>query len=241
VLWPDTFNDHLSPEVMHAAVRVLGAAGYDVVVPERAVCCGLTWMTTGQLDTARRILRRTLAAPELGGREPIVVLEPSCAAMLRTDLLELLPNDPRARSVAGRVRTLAEVLDAAGYVGPEVGGGAATAVPAISQPHCHHQAVLGTAADTRLMAAAGIAPKRVLSGCCGLAGNFGAEAGHERITRQVAELELLPALRETDAGTAILADGFSCRTQIAFLDGRRARHLAEVLADRLDGPGAGPT
>ena len=87
------------------------------------------------------------------------------------------------------------------------------------------------------MAASGIVPTQVLTGCCGLAGNFGAEAGHEGITRKVAELELLPALRETGRGTEILADGFSCRTQIAFLDGRRARHLAEVLAERLDGQG----
>jgi Fe-S oxidoreductase len=237
LLWPDTFTEHLAPEVGRAAVRVLAAAGFDVALPGADVCCGLTWTTTGQLDGAKAVLARTLDAPGVGdGRDPIVVLEPSCAASLRLDLPELLPHDPRARAVAGRVTTLAELLDGAGWSPPD-----GEPLDALVQPHCHHQAVLGTAADTRLMAAAGIAPKRVLSGCCGLAGNFGAEAGHERITRQVAELELLPALRETDAGTAILADGFSCRTQIAFLDGRRARHLAEVLADRLDGPGAGPT
>ena len=109
-------------------------------------------------------------------------------------------------------------------------------IEVLVQPHCHQQAVLGSAADARLMTAAGITP-RTLQGCCGLAGSFGAEAGHEQISRDVAELELMPALRSTGPGTEILADGFSCRTQIAFLDGRRARHLAEVLADRLDGPG----
>ena len=108
-------------------------------------------------------------------------------------------------------------------------------VQAVVQPHCHQQAVLGQDADARLMAAAGIEPTAVLRGCCGLAGSFGAEAGHEAVSRAVAELELLPALRETHEDTTILADGFSCRTQVAFLDGRRARHLAEVLADRLDG------
>jgi len=230
VLWPDTFTDHLSPEVGHAGVRVLEAAGYAVAVPAGAVCCGLTWMTTGQLDTARRVLRRTLAAPELAGDEPVVVLEPSCAAMLKTDLPELLPDDPRAASVAARVRTLAELLDAVGFVAdPE----APAEAPALSQPHCHHQAVLGLDADRRVRERNGIPVGTELVGCCGLAGSFGAERGHGEVARKVADLALAPALAEADASTPILADGFSCRTQIASLSGRRARHLAEVLAERL--------
>ncbi len=217
----------------HAAVRVLAAAGFDVALPGGEVCCGLTWTTTGQLDAAKDVLRRTLDAPGVGdGSDPIVVLEPSCAASLRVDLPALLPDDPRARAVAGRVTTLAELLDGVGWAPP-----AGEPVEALVQTHCHQQAVLGAEADARLMAAAGIVPTQVLTGCCGLAGSFGAEAGHEGITRKVAALELLPALRETARGTEILADGFSCRTQIAFLDGRRARHLAEVLADRLDDEG----
>ena len=230
VLWPDTFTNHLDPGVGRAAVRVLESAGFEVAVPADPVCCGLTWHTTGQLDGARRVLEATLRARGLGGDEPVVVLEPSCATMLRRDLMELLPRDPRARAVAGRVTTLAELLDRAGWTPP-----AGAPVHAVVQPHCHQQAVLGDAADRRLMSSAGIVPDAVLTGCCGLAGSFGAEAGHERITRGVAELALLPALREAQEGTTVLADGFSCRTQIAFLDGRRARHLAEVLAERLDG------
>lgn len=230
VLWPDTFTNHLSPEVGLAAVRVLVAAGFDVVVPESPVCCGLTWITTGQLDRARSMLRQTLAAHALAGDDPIVVLEPSCAAALRHDLGELLPGDPRAASVARRVATLAEILDRVGWTPPD-----GDPVTALVQPHCHQQAVLGTEADLRVMAGAGIDPGTILAGCCGLAGNFGATAGHERISRGVAELELLPALRATPEDTVILADGFSCRTQVESLDGRRARHLAEVLADRLDG------
>ncbi|MFO1540188.1 MAG: FAD-binding and (Fe-S)-binding domain-containing protein [Chloroflexota bacterium] len=235
VLWPDTFTDHLSPEVGHAGVRVLEAAGYAVSVPARPVCCGLTWMTTGQLDTARRVLRATLAAPELAGDAPVVVLEPSCAAMLRTDLPELLPDDPRARSVAARVRTLAELLDAVGFVADP---GAPPAPPALSQPHCHHQAVLGLAADRRVRERNGIAVGTELAGCCGLAGSFGAERGHGEVARKVADLALTPALAAADPSTPVLADGFSCRTQIASLSGRRALHLAEVLAARLpDAPG----
>ena len=227
-MWPDTFTNHLQPEVGMAALRVLRAVGFDAEVPRSQVCCGLTYVTTGQLDAAKAVLARTLAAPELAGDEPILVLEPSCAATLRRDLRELLPHDERGASVARRVRTLAELLDDAGWVPPD-----GEPLEALVQPHCHQQAVLGTAADARLMSVAGITPTQTLAGCCGLAGSFGAEAGHERISRDVAELELMPALRATGPGTEILADGFSCRTQIASLDGRRARHLAEVLADRL--------
>ena len=231
LLWPDTFTNHLAPDVGVAAVRVLAAAGFDVALPGGDVCCGLTWTATGQLDEAKAVLRRTLDAPGVGdGRDPIVVLEPSCATALRIELTELLPDDPRAAPVAARVTTFAELLDGAGWSPP-----AGDPVQALVQPHCHQQAVLGQDADARVMAAAGIEPTAVLAGCCGLAGSFGAEAGHEAVSRAVAELELLPALRATDETTTILADGFSCRTQVAFLDGRRARHLAEVLADRLDG------
>jgi FAD/FMN-containing dehydrogenase/Fe-S oxidoreductase len=235
LLWPDTFTNHLAPEVGLAAGRVLGAAGFDVALPGADVCCALTWIATGQLDHATAILRRTLRAPGVGdGTDPIVVLEPSCATTLRRDLVELLPDDPRAAAVAARIVTFAELLDGAGWAPPPAPDG--EAMPALVQPHCHQQAILGMDADARVMAAAGIEPTAVLSGCCGLAGSFGAEAGHETITRAVAELELLPALRATDDSTTILADGFSCRTQVAFLDGRRARHLAEVLAARLPPP-----
>ena len=230
VLWPDTFNDHLTPGVAHAAVRVVEAAGFEVIVPSRSVCCGLTWHTTGQLDIARRVLRRSLRAPELAGDEPVLVLEPSCATMLRSDLPELLPNEPRAHALANRITTLAELLDRVEYVAPpatEPGSAAA-----IAQPHCHQQAVLGLEADRRVCERNGIAVGVELQGCCGLAGNFGAEAGHEDIAQRVAELELIPAL-QADPDAPLLADGFSCRTQIEAVSGRRARHLAEVLADRL--------
>jgi FAD/FMN-containing dehydrogenase/Fe-S oxidoreductase len=234
-LWPDTFTNYLSPEVGHAAVRVVAAAGYLVDVPTEPVCCGLTWITTGQLDAARNVLRRTLDARSLQGDDPLVVLEPSCAASLRVDLPELLPDDPRAAALAARVTTFGELMDLSGFQvtsGPF--DGATGSLPALSQPHCHQQAVLGTAADARVLARNGIPVARTLTGCCGLAGNFGAERGHEVISRQVAELELVPALDAADPSALILADGFSCRTQIAALSGRRARHLAEVLAERLD-------
>ena len=231
VLWPDTFNNYLSPEVAHSAVRVLEAAGFGVILPGRTVCCGLTWHTTGQLDMARRVLRRSLGAAELAGDELVLVLEPSCATMLREDLRELLPDDARATSLAGRITTLAELLDKVGFVA--AGAREMRSAAALAQPHCHQQAVLGLAADRRVLERNGIEVGRELQGCCGLAGDFGAERGHEAISLAVAELNLLPALRDADPDTPLLADGFSCRTQIESLSGRRARHLAEVLAERL--------
>ncbi|MDQ0934572.1 FAD-binding and (Fe-S)-binding domain-containing protein [Streptomyces turgidiscabies] len=236
VLWPDTFTEHLTPSVGQAAVRVLEAAGLAVTLPPRArgtrVCCGLTYVSTGQLDRARAVLRRTLDTmePVLDAGTPVTVLEPSCAAALRADLPELLHDDPRARRLADAVLTFAETLDhhAPDWPPPRVDR------PATGQTHCHQHAVLGDTADRRLREAAGLTGDLV-GGCCGLAGNFGFEKGHHEVSTACAEERLLPAVREAAEGTVVLADGFSCRTQLQQLAGVRGRHLAEVLAEGLEG------
>ncbi|WP_128637041.1 FAD-binding and (Fe-S)-binding domain-containing protein, partial [Streptomyces sp. C] len=238
-LWPDTFTEYFTPEVGRAAVRVLTAAGLGVTVPARGrMCCGLTYVSTGRLDRARRVLRRTLddldTLHDLDGvRGPVLVLEPSCAAALRTDLPALLPDDPRAHRLAAAVRTFAETLEehAPHWTPPRLDR------PVAGQTHCHQHAVLGDAADRRLRARAGLTGE-LSGGCCGLAGNFGFEPGHHAVSVACAEEQLLPSLRTAAPDAAVLADGFSCRTQIAQLGGRRARHLAEVLAGGLGG-GAG--
>ncbi|MEU2712355.1 FAD-binding and (Fe-S)-binding domain-containing protein [Streptomyces sp. NPDC007205] len=256
VLWPDTFTEHLSPSVGRAAVRVLEAAGLRVTLPptlrlrrgaigdgrtraatalltaRRArVCCGLTYISTGQLDRARSILKRTLdlMEPVLRAGVPVVVLEPSCAAALRTDLPELLPDDPRASQLACLVETFAETLErhAAHWAPPPVGR------PVAGQTHCHQHAVLGDAPDRRLREAAGLTGE-LSGGCCGLAGNFGFEKGHFEVSRACAEEQLLPSVRAAPEQTVILADGFSCRTQLEQLAGVRGLHLAEVLAEALE-------
>ncbi|MGC0383364.1 FAD/FMN-containing dehydrogenase/Fe-S oxidoreductase [Streptomyces sp. SAI-129] len=258
VLWPDTFTEHLSPSVGRAAVRVLEAAGLRVALPPtlrgRAVigdgtsrsaapllsllaarrgrvCCGLTYVSTGQLDRARAVMRRTLdlMAPVLETSAPVVVLEPSCAAALRTDLPELLHDDPRAARLASRVLTFAEALErhAPDWTPPAVN------LPAVGQTHCHQHAVLGDTADRRLRASAGLTGE-LIGGCCGLAGNFGFESGHYEVSAACAEDQLLPAVREAPEGAVVLADGFSCRTQLEQLAGVRGRHLAEVLAQGLE-------
>ncbi|MEU6106084.1 FAD-binding and (Fe-S)-binding domain-containing protein [Streptomyces flaveolus] len=255
VLWPDTFTEHLSPSVGRAAVRVLEAAGLRVALPptlrgravgdgatrsatvlltarRSRVCCGLTYVSTGQLDRARAVMRRTLdlMAPVLETRAPVVVLEPSCAAALRTDLPELLHDDPRAARLAARVLTFAEALErhAPDWTPPAVDR------PVTGQTHCHQHAVLGDAADRRLREAAGLTGE-LSGGCCGLAGNFGFEKGHYEVSAACAEEQLLPAVRQAPDGAVVLADGFSCRTQLEQLAGVRGWHLAEVLAEKLTG------
>ncbi|MFI8999318.1 FAD-binding and (Fe-S)-binding domain-containing protein [Streptomyces sp. NPDC053541] len=230
-LWPDTFTDHLAPQVGAAAVRVLEAAGLGVALPPGRVCCGLTYVSTGRLGAARRVMRRTLdvmaGAPEA---LPVVVLEPSCAAALRTDLSELLPDDPRAARLARSVRTFAEALE---ELAPDWDPPRADR-PVTGQTHCHQHAVLGDAADRRLRERAGLTGELV-GGCCGLAGNFGFEPGHYEVSVACAEDRLLPALRSAPEGAAVLADGFSCRTQMAHLVPEyHVRHLAELLAEELD-------
>ncbi|MEW2046898.1 FAD-binding and (Fe-S)-binding domain-containing protein [Streptomyces sp. NPDC005476] len=255
VLWPDTFTEHLSPSVGRAAVRVLEAAGLRVALPPTLrmrgrpvadgrsrsaaalltarrgrVCCGLTYVSTGQLDHARVVLRRTLdlMEPVLETAAPVVVLEPSCAAALRTDLPELLHDDPRAARLAARVLTFAEALErhAPDWTPPRLDR------PAVGQTHCHQHAVLGDAAERRLREAAGLTGG-LSGGCCGLAGNFGFEKGHFEVSEACAREQLLPAVRDAPEGAVVLADGFSCRTQLEQLAGTRARHLAEVLAEGL--------
>ena len=229
LLWPDTFTDHFAPQAGRAAVQVLEEAGYRVELPDRPLCCGLTWISTGQLDTARRVLRRTVdrlaSLVKADGGLALVGLEPSCLAVLRRDALELLgADDPAAAAVARAASTLAEVLGGTpGWRPPDLGG-----LAVVAQPHCHQHAVLGWAADRDLLARAGCQVTAV-GGCCGLAGNFGAERGHHDVSVAVAETALLPAVRAAGPDAVVLADGFSCRTQLDHLAGRHALHLAELL------------
>lgn len=231
MLWVDTFSDNFSPELAIAATGLLEAAGFRVRTPEQPACCGLTWISTGQLDGARRRLLGLLDAlgPAAEAGLPIVGLEPSCTAVLRSDLVELLPGDPRARAVAGATRTLAEVLTAldpeeSPWRPPDLSG-----TTVVVQPHCHQHAVMGFEKDLELLRA-GRAEVVTIAGCCGLAGNFGMERGHYEISAAVAQNGLLPALASAPEGSVFLADGMSCRTQADQLAGIRGIHLAQLLA-----------
>ncbi|MGO1737367.1 MAG: FAD-binding and (Fe-S)-binding domain-containing protein [Actinomycetaceae bacterium] len=234
VLFADSFSETLDGNGAKATVELLESAGYTVVLPEDKVCCGLTWISTGQLDGARKRMRDLLdvLAPFAANGIPVVGVEPSCTAALRDDMPELLPDDPRAHLLAGGTYTLAELLTAPAPVGPGERWNAPdlSGVEVVAQPHCHHHSVMGWESDRALIASTG-ATTTSLAGCCGLAGNFGMEKGHAEVSAAVAENALLPALREHPDAT-FLADGFSCRTQAGELADRGGVHLAELLLGR---------
>ncbi|GAA3799065.1 FAD-binding and (Fe-S)-binding domain-containing protein [Streptomyces phyllanthi] len=236
LLWPDTFTDSFHPHIGKAAVRLMEHAGWRVTLPTEPLCCGLTWISTGQLATAKRILTRTVRhlAEHVRDGGLVVGLEPSCTAVFRSDAGELFPGDLDVRRLRRQTVTLAELLTehSPGYEPPRVPGHAARA---LAQVHCHQHAVLGWDADRELLGRAGVDAEHLESGCCGLAGNFGFERGHLDVSEACAERVLLPRLREAAPETVVLADGFSCRTQIHELDsgGHEAVHLAELLASAL--------
>ena len=254
-VWADSFSEGIDSDGARALTELLERAGYRVIVPPEA-CCGLTYITTGQLDAARRRLERLcqILGPLAVNGIPIVGVEPSCTTVLRDDLVRLLPDDPRAAAVRGATLTLAELLVhprfgvlrleggvVSGLAGRDcaVGDGVAVGdvgswqlpdlrgVKVVAQPHCHHYSVLGWKADRAILQATG-AEVVELSGCCGMAGNFGMEQGHFEISRRIAEHGLLPALRE-NPDAVYLADGFSCRTQASQLGERGGVHLARLL------------
>ncbi|MGW3508649.1 FAD-binding and (Fe-S)-binding domain-containing protein [Streptomyces sp. NPDC000994] len=236
VLWPDTFSTYFHPAIAQSAVRVLEDAGFRVAVPGRPVCCGLTWISTGQLHTAEKVLRHSLDVlrPWIEAGTPVIGLEPSCTAVFRADGPELLPDDQDMRRLAGRFRTFAEQLV---RHAPEDWRPPALSRQATVQTHCHQHAILHDDADRELMRRAHIDADVLDEGCCGLAGNFGFERGHHEVSMAVAEQGVLPAVRAAPPSSLLLADGFSCRTQIEQAGtGREALHLAEALALGLDGP-----
>jgi FAD/FMN-containing dehydrogenase/Fe-S oxidoreductase len=235
LLWPDTFSTYFHPSIAISAVRVLEDAGFRVAVPTQPVCCGLTWISTGQLTTAQKVLRHTLDVlrPYLEASTPIIGLEPSCTAVFRADASELMPADQDVKRLAGQVRTFAEHLV---HHAPDGWQPPRLARQATVQTHCHQHAIMKFDADRELMRRAHLDADVLDEGCCGLAGNFGFERGHHDVSMAVAEQGVLPAVRDAAPDSLLLADGFSCRTQIEQGDtGRRALHLAEVLALGLEG------
>lgn len=244
VVWVDSFTDTLDAGRLDAVLAVLVAAGFAPSVLRRTACCGLPWITTGQREHAARLLRHSLELlhPIIAAGTPVVGLEPSCVAVWRSDAAELV-DDPRVAALAAGIHTLAEVLTkATDWEPPDL-----TGTVVVAQPHCHHASVLGWAADADLLARTGAVVVTV-EGCCGLAGNFGVEQGHYETSVAVAGTHLLPAVEAAGPDAVLLADGFSCRLQLADLADRRALTLAELLTTdrpiphlaRTSGDVAGP-
>jgi FAD/FMN-containing dehydrogenase/Fe-S oxidoreductase len=239
LLWVDTFNDAFHPEVLRAAVRVLESAGFDVVVPRAWLCCGRPLYDFGWLDRARRHLARVLdvLTPEIEAGTPVVGLEPSCVATFRDELVNLLGRDEHARRLSAQTFTLAEWL----VRGAEFAPPSSLSGEALLQVHCHQHALFGSAADEQLLRATGLAVRVLDTGCCGMAGSFGFEAGRKlEISRRIANDGLAPAVRAAAADCLVVADGFSCREQIRQETGRDALHLAQVLDRAIARGGSAP-
>jgi Fe-S oxidoreductase len=238
LLWPDTFTNSFHPHIGQAAVRVMERAGWRVEIPTEPICCGLTWISTGQLDVAQKVLRRTLdtLAPHVRAGGLVVGREPSCTTVFRADMAELFPTDQDVHRLRDQTVTVAELLTdhTPGWKPPTPRDG--TRLAALAQVHCHQHAVLGWDRDEALLGDAGIDVEHLESGCCGLAGNFGFTEGHGEVSEACADRAMLPKLRDSDPHDVVLADGFSCRTQIHELDsgGREGVHLIELI-DALDG------
>jgi Fe-S oxidoreductase len=234
VLWADTFNDHLHPEVAAAAVETLEAAGFNVVVPERTPCCGRPLYDYGMLTLARRQLRLALDVlrPEIQAGTPVVALEPSCGAVFRDELVEMLPADEDAKRLTRLTCSLGELLDRAApdFAPPPLRR------QALVHLHCHQKATSDTACDVRVLERLGLDVEVLESGCCGLAGSFGYEAGEPYdVSMKAGERVLLPAVRDAPPEAMIVTDGFSCRSQITHGTDRGALHLAQVAQAALRG------
>ncbi len=240
VLFPDTFNNFLHPEPAKAAVEVLEHAGYRVVVPQQALCCGRPLFDYGMLDMAEAFFGRLVEglAPYVREGIKVVGVEPSCVAAFRDELPNMMPHDEDAKRLSKNTLTLAEFLvnEADGYEPPKLER------KAIVHGHCHQKATVGLAAEQELYGKMDLDSEVLDSGCCGLAGSWGFEEDKYDLSMKIGERRLLPAARDAETDTIIVADGFSCKTQIAQGDtGRRALHTAQLIKMALDhGPGGTP-
>jgi Fe-S oxidoreductase len=232
LLFPDTFTNHFHTDVAQAVCEVIEAAGFQVVIPPRILCCGRPLFDYGMLGRAKKLFEQTLdtLADEIAAGVPMVVPEPSCCASFRDELTQLMPHDQQAQRLARQTFTLGEFLDK--FAGD-------FELPAIDhkvlvQQHCHHKSIMGTDAERKVLERMHVDAEWPASGCCGLAGSWGFEKGKYEISMQCGERVLFPAVREASADTVIVADGFSCRTQIEQGTKRRAVHLAQLVKTAIE-------
>lgn len=226
ILWADTFNNYFRPGTGQAAHEVLKAAGFNVYVPQKHLCCGRPLYDFGMLDRAKSYLQRILQVlgPQIDAGLPIVVLEPSCASVFRDELANLFPENARADRLRRQTFLLSEFLaKAPGYEPPQL------SQKVLLHGHCHHKSVMKMNDEEALLRKMGVELKALDAGCCGMAGPFGFEKDKYAVSQAVGERVLLPAVRQAEPNTLVLSDGFSCREQIFQATGRQAVHLAELL------------
>jgi FAD/FMN-containing dehydrogenase/Fe-S oxidoreductase len=230
LLWPDTWNNYYHPQTLKAAERVLRSAGFEVESPKGHICCGRPLYDFGLLKAARAYLKDVLErmGPQIDAGLPFIFLEPSCASVFKDELLEIFPNDARAKRMSEQVWLLADWLVAEA---PEWAADRLKGAHVLVHGHCHHKAVFGGPGnEIALLRKAGATVEAIEAGCCGMAGPFGFEADKFEVSKAIANDGLLPAVNAAGPLTVIVADGFSCREQIDQLSEREAVHFAEVLA-----------
>jgi Fe-S oxidoreductase len=227
VLWPDTFNNYFLPSTAKAAVNVLETAGFSVLLPKTNLCCGRPLYDFGMLERAQRLLLQILDSlwPAIEAGTPVIGLEPSCVAVFRDELSNLFPHDHRAQALSRQTFLLSEFMEtqAASFTFPRLER------KALLHGHCHHKSIMKMTAEESLLRRIGVDFLSPAPGCCGMAGSFGFEQDKYDLSMAIGELELLPAVRRAPSDWLIIADGFSCREQIAQGSDRHALHLAEVL------------
>ncbi|HEX4605415.1 MAG TPA: heterodisulfide reductase-related iron-sulfur binding cluster [Candidatus Angelobacter sp.] len=237
ILWPDTFSNNFNPEIARAAVEVLEHAGYQVAIPETSLCCGRPLYDFGMLDEAKAALKHTLSAlrADIAAGTPIIGLEPSCVSVFRDEMTNLLGNNTEAQKLRAQTFLLSEFLiNRAAYRPPKLKR------KALVHGHCHHKSVLKFDSELELLKRSGLDFQVLDSGCCGMAGSFGFEAGKYDVSVRIGERTLLPAVRNASADTLIITDGFSCCQQIEGLTGRKTLHIAEVLLMAIHAAGSAP-
>jgi len=230
ILWPDTWNNYYHPQTLIAAETVLTQAGFQVQTPQGHICCGRPLYDFGHLDAARSYLANVLGrmAPQIDAGLPFIFLEPSCASVFKDELPELFPHDSRAQRMRDQVWLLADWLFSKA---PDYATGRLQGAHILIHGHCHHKAVFGgPASEIALLRQAGATVDLIEAGCCGMAGPFGFEADKFEVSKTIANQGLLPAIQAAGPMTIVVADGFSCREQIAQLGHKQALHFAEVLA-----------
>jgi FAD/FMN-containing dehydrogenase/Fe-S oxidoreductase len=233
LLWPDTFNDAFRPETAVAATRVLEAAGFQVAIPKEPLCCGRPLYDWGWIDDAKRLWSRTFKVlqDEIDAGTPLIGLEPACLSAFRDELVNLFPDDPRARRLRDQCVFFSD------FAAEHVGSLALPAAPkALVQIHCHHHAVIKTAGEKKMLNRLGVAYEFLPSGCCGMAGAFGFEASKYEVSQRIGERVLLPRVRAASHDVAVLANGFSCREQIEQGTGRPTMHIAQLAALGIGSP-----
>lgn len=231
ILWPDTFNDYFFPSTMQAGLEVLESLGFEVVIPKARLCCGRPLYDYGMLDLAKRLLAQIVDAlrDDIRAGVPVVGLEPSCVAVFRDELVNMFPLDEDAQRLSKQTFLLGEFIDKkAPHFHPQP-----IRAKAMVHGHCHQKTLIKMGSVEKILKKMGVDFEILDSGCCGMAGGFGFEKSHYEVSIKIGETVLLPAVRNADPETLIIADGFSCREQISQCTNRRAVHMAEVIQRAL--------